>query len=71
MVIAVCGAFYLGQYEEAAVVIMLFTLGERPEDFGIETSKSALQGLVERAPKTADIKGRAHCRSRRLQGVTC
>ncbi len=28
MVIAVAGAFYLGQYEEAAVVIVLFTLGE-------------------------------------------
>ncbi|MEP7272291.1 MAG: HAD-IC family P-type ATPase, partial [Acidobacteriota bacterium] len=56
MVIAVCGAFYLGQFEEAAVVIVLFTLGERLEDFGIETSKSALQGLVERAPKTADVK---------------
>src|SRR5690348_2893964 len=31
MVIAVAGAFYLGQYEEAAVVIVLFTLGERLE----------------------------------------
>ena len=58
MVIAVIGAFYLGQYEEAAVVIVLFTLGERLEDFGIETSKSALQSLVERAPKTADVKGK-------------
>lgn len=56
MVIAVVGAFYLGQYEEAAVVIVLFTLGERLEDFGIETSKSALQSLVERAPKTAEVK---------------
>lgn len=58
MVIAVGGAFYLGQYEEAAVVIVLFTLGERLEDFGIETSKSALQSLVERAPKTAGVKGK-------------
>ncbi|HNG31444.1 MAG TPA: cation-translocating P-type ATPase [Blastocatellia bacterium] len=58
MVIAVVGAFYLGQYEEAAVVIVLFTLGERLEDFGIETSKSALQSLVERAPKTAGVKGK-------------
>lgn len=58
MVIAVVGAFYLGQYEEAAVVIVLFTLGERLEDFGIETSKSALQSLVERAPKTAEVKGK-------------
>lgn len=56
MVIAVAGAFYLGQYEEAAVVIVLFTLGERLEEFGIATSKSALQALVDRTPKTALIK---------------
>jgi len=57
MIIAVAGAFYLGQYEEAAVVIVLFTLGERLEEFGIQTSKSALQALVDRTPKTATVKG--------------
>jgi Cd2+/Zn2+-exporting ATPase len=56
MAIAVAGAFYLGQYEEAAVVIVLFTLGERLEEFGIQTSKSALQSLVDRTPKTATVK---------------
>ena len=56
MVIAVGGAFYLGQYEEAAVVIVLFTLGERLEAFGIERSKSALQALVERTPQTTRVK---------------
>jgi Zn2+/Cd2+-exporting ATPase len=56
MVIAVVGAFYLGQYEEAAVVIVLFALGERLEEFGIQTSKSALQALVDRTPKTATVK---------------
>lgn len=57
MTIAVAGAFYLGEYEEAAVVVVLFTLGETLEKFGIATSKSALQALVDRAPKTAAIKG--------------
>lgn len=57
MVIAVVGAFYLGQYEEAAVVIVLFTLGERLEAFGIATSKSALQALADRTPKMATVKG--------------
>lgn len=56
MMIAVVGAFYLGQYEEAAVVIVLFTLGETLEKFGIRSSKSALQSLVDRTPKTARIK---------------
>ncbi|HQU91169.1 MAG TPA: cation-translocating P-type ATPase [Pyrinomonadaceae bacterium] len=57
MTIAVVGAFYLGEYPEAAVVVVLFTLGETLEKFGIATSKSALQALVDRAPKTAAIKG--------------
>lgn len=56
MTIAVIGAFYLGEYEEAAVVITLFALGERLESFGIQTSKSALQRLVDRTPKTALIR---------------
>jgi len=56
MTIAIVGAFYLGEYEEAAVVVVLFTLGETLEKFGIATSKSALQALVNRAPKTAAIK---------------
>ncbi|MDQ3130834.1 MAG: cation-translocating P-type ATPase [Acidobacteriota bacterium] len=56
MTIAIIGAFYLGEYEEAAVVVVLFTLGETLEKFGIATSKSALQALVERTPKTAAVK---------------
>lgn len=56
MTIAAVGAFYLGEYEEAAVVIVLFSLGERLEHFGIESSKSALQALVERTPKQTLIR---------------
>ena len=56
LLIASVGAFYLGEYEEAAVVIVLFTLGERLEQFGIQTSRSALQALVDRTPKTALVK---------------
>ena len=56
LLIATAGAFYLGEYEEAAVVIVLFTLGERLEQFGIQSSKSALQALVDRTPKTASVK---------------
>ena len=56
MMIATAGAFYLGEYEEAAVVIVLFSLGERLEAFGILQSKSALQALVDRTPKTARVK---------------
>lgn len=56
MTIAVIGAFYLGQYPEAAVVIVLYVLGERLEDIGIANSKSALDKLVSASPKTATLK---------------
>jgi Cd2+/Zn2+-exporting ATPase len=51
-----CCCFYLGEYPEAAVVIVLYVLGERLEDIGLENSKSALDQLVNRAPKTAFVK---------------
>ncbi len=58
MLIAVIGAFILGEYPEAAVVIVLFVLGERLEEIGIENSKTALDDLVNRSPKTAFVKDR-------------
>lgn len=57
MTVAIAGAFYLGELEEAAIIVILFSLGEFLEDFGIEKSKSALQSLVEKTPKTGLLKG--------------
>lgn len=62
MLIAVCAAFYLGKYSEAAVVIVLYVLGEKLEDIGIENSMSALDDLVSKAPKTAVIKSTGQCK---------
>lgn len=56
MLIAVIGAFYLKEFPEATVLIVLYVLGERLEDIGIENSKSALDELVSKAPKTAFVK---------------
>ncbi|NQW30803.1 MAG: cation-translocating P-type ATPase [Ignavibacteria bacterium] len=56
MVIAVLGAFRLGEYPEAAVLIVLYVLSERLEDIGIANSRSALDGLVSKIPKTAYVK---------------
>ncbi len=58
MLLAVIGAFYLGDYPEASVVIALFVLGERLEDIGIDNSKSALNSLVKAQPKTALLKSK-------------
>ncbi|GHS99711.1 copper-translocating P-type ATPase [Bacteroidia bacterium] len=56
MLIAVVAAFYLKEYPEAAVVIVLYVLGEKLEDIGIENSMSAVDNLVSSAPKTALVK---------------
>ncbi|MFN5444085.1 MAG: heavy metal translocating P-type ATPase [Crocinitomicaceae bacterium] len=56
MLLAVLGAFYLGEYPEGAVVIVLYVLGERLEDIGIEKSKASLNELVNNSPKTAMLK---------------
>ena len=69
MTIAVAGAFYLGEYEEAAVVIVLFALGERLESFGIQSSKSALQALVDKTPKTALVRRENQERESKLEEI--
>jgi Cd2+/Zn2+-exporting ATPase len=56
MLIAVVAAFYLKEYPEASIVIVLYVLGEKLEDIGIENSMSALDKLVSSAPKTAFLK---------------
>ena len=56
MLIAVIGAFYLSEFPEAAVLVVLYVLGERLEDIGIANSKAALDDLVNKAPKTAFVK---------------
>lgn len=57
MFIACAGAIALGQYIEAAVVIVLFNLAERLEDLGIARSQSAIGRLLDNMPKLAAIKG--------------
>ncbi|MDR1859419.1 MAG: cation-translocating P-type ATPase [Bacteroidales bacterium] len=53
--IAVVAAFILGEYCEAAVVVTLFTLGERLEDIGITGGREALERLAVQAPRTARL----------------
>ncbi len=60
MVIAAAGAFYLEKYEEAATVIVLYTLAEKLEDIGIAKSKSAFDALLSRMPKEVIIRGIEH-----------
>ena len=56
MTIAVAGAFYLRQFEEAVIIVVLFAIGESLEEFGIKRSKKSLESLVKKTPKTALLK---------------
>lgn len=56
MTLAAIGAMALGEYEEAAVVIVLFALAERLEEFGFESSKDSLKTLLAKTPKMAIVK---------------
>lgn len=58
MTIAVFGALYLRQFEEAVVIVVLFALAEELEEFGISKSKSALAELVNKTPKMVQLKNR-------------
>jgi len=58
MTIATFGAIYLRHFEEAVIIIVLFALGETLEHFGVKRSQTALRELVERAPKSAQVKGK-------------
>src|SRR4030043_1364263 len=56
MTIAVIGAIYLRQFEEAAIIIVLFAIGDNLEEFGIKRSQTALKKLIDSTPKTALVK---------------
>ena len=58
MTIAVIGAIYLRQFEEAAIIIVLFAIGDNLEEFGIQRSQAALKKLVDGTPKAASVRGR-------------
>lgn len=58
MTIGVTGAIYLGQLEEAVIIVILFAVAEVLEEFGIKRSQQALEDLVDKAPKTAQLIGK-------------
>ena len=58
MTIAVIGAFYLRQFEESAIIIILFAIGDSLEEFGIARSQNALKKLIDSTPKTGLLKGK-------------
>ena len=56
MVVATVGAFIMGEYFEAVVVMLLFAVGELFEDYAHEKSENAILSLAELMPDTAAIR---------------
>ncbi|MHB1248973.1 MAG: heavy metal translocating P-type ATPase [Polaromonas sp.] len=55
MSIAVTGAFLLGQWPEAAVVMVLFTIAELIESKSLDRARNAIKGLMQLAPERATV----------------
>ena len=55
MSFAVTGAMVLGQWPEAAMVMVLFTLAELIEARSLDRARNAIQGLMRLAPETATV----------------
>ncbi|MCD6285995.1 MAG: cadmium-translocating P-type ATPase, partial [Anaerolineae bacterium] len=53
MVIAVIGAMLIGEWAEAAIVVVLFSLGEALEGYAAERARGALDGLLDLVPSVA------------------
>jgi Cd2+/Zn2+-exporting ATPase len=70
MCLAAVGAFAIGEYGEAATVIVLFSLGEALEGYTMERARNSIRSLMQLAPAEAlvlrpcmDCQG---CRGRAL-----
>ncbi len=55
MAVAVTGAFIIGQWPEAAMVMALYAAAERIEDQAMDKARAAIRNLLQLAPETADV----------------
>lgn len=55
MSIAVTGALLLGQWPEAAMVMVLFTIAELIEAQSLDRARNAIQGLMQLTPERATV----------------
>ena len=56
MSIASIGAFIIGEYPEAAAVMMFYQIGELFQDYAVDHSKRAIKSLIAIKPDFANIK---------------
>lgn len=55
MTLAVLGAFVIGEYPEAAVVVVLFAIAERIEERTVTRAQNAVRSLMTLSPPTATV----------------
>lgn len=55
MTIAAVGAVFIGAYTEAAMVMVLFAVGEALEGYTSQRARHAIQSLLQVAPQTATL----------------
>ena len=56
MSVAVTGAFVIGQWPEAAMVMALYAIAELIEARAVDRARNAIKGLVDLAPDEADVQ---------------
>ncbi len=56
MTVAVAGAFVIGQWPEAAMVMALYAIAELIEARAVDRARNAIGGLMALSPDTADVR---------------
>lgn len=56
MMVAVTGAFLIGQWPEAAMVMALYSIAELIEARAADRARNAIKGLLALAPEDADVR---------------
>ncbi len=56
MTVAVTGAFVIGQWPEAAMVMALYAIAELIEAGAVDRARNAIKGLIDLAPPDADVR---------------
>ena len=56
MTVAVTGAFAIGQWPEAAMVMALYAIAEAIEAKAVDRARNAIRGLLAMAPEEASVK---------------
>jgi Cd2+/Zn2+-exporting ATPase len=69
MVIAVAGAMIIGEYEEAAMVVILFAAAQWLEAQSLDRARKAIGRLLEMAPNEVLVRDAAGERLRAIDGV--